>query len=120
MNIKQPNRRAMVQGTFIGAGLLCGLLLILGATVMHGGAGRYQLATWSLASDHNSGRYGALVVDTATGETQIVLQGEFQDGRQSLSTNRLGKVFSDYNADQTETGKSIKELKEQAQPRTMQ
>lgn len=58
----------------IGAAIASFLFLLVGATdVSAPNYGRYQISSWSSPTGNNSIAVGAFVVDTATGETKMVV-----------------------------------------------
>ena len=94
---------------FSGAMVLVSLFLLTGSVAVVSGAGRYQLDSWSHSNNNGTGQYGAFVIDTITGETQIVYLAQINNKTQRVIKNSLKKQFNYYDSKMAEYGHSIKE-----------
>lgn len=82
---------------FMGVLLTLGGFLMIGASSIDGGtllaSGRYRVATWGYALGETKGHYGAFLVDTSNGNTKIIYSAMFDDQRENVLVNLLGKPF---------------------------
>ncbi|HIG41502.1 MAG: hypothetical protein ABGY96_23820 [bacterium] len=106
MNSAQKKKtRLLLQSTVA----IVGLFFLTGNVSIVSGTGRYQLESWGFSSGAGTGMYGAFVIDTATGTTQIVYQAEITPKSRLVMKNLLGKHFNAYSEKTIEDGRSIKE-----------
>jgi hypothetical protein len=110
MNSLIQRRSSRYRGLFVVVTLVfLAPLLLTGATLVQTGVGRYQIASWGIQTGPESGRYGALVLDTTTGETKIVYEAEVLNNKKKILTSHLDRTFFYYNNEAS--GLSIRELK---------
>jgi hypothetical protein len=100
---------AIVRSKFVllGAVIVVSIFLMTGSVPIVSGTGRYQLDSWGHSNCSGTSSYGAFVIDTVTGVTQVVYQVETTKNSSVVTKNSLGRHFNAMDARPPEPGQPL-------------